>query len=407
MKNAIKLTDILLPNTDDFTAFSVVACDQFTSDGEYWKTLNKLTENKLTTLDMILPEYYLLEGRKGKTIEEINENISKYAKIAKVISSGMILTVRDISGGRKRIGLVVSVDLDEYDYRKGSKSLIRATEATIADRIPPRLKIRKDAELEFPHILVFIDDEKREIIEPLYKNRETYEKLYDFDLNMNGGHITGYNITDGERVSKLFENLLDTERLVKKYGEDYPFQMAVGDGNHSLATAKTHWENIKANLSIEEQKDHPAKYALVEIINIYDDGVVFEPIHRIVKNVDVKKFSDGFTNILHGKETLYSAEDEIKFDGDFSVPEAIISVDKYIKEYIENFGGEVDYVHGDDETKELVKKDKSSVAILFNPIDKSTLFPYVVKGGCLPKKTFSIGEGRDKRYYLEGRKITK
>ena len=407
MKNAIKLTDILLPNTDDYTAFSVVACDQFTSDGEYWETLAKLTKNKLTTLDMILPEYYLLEGRQGKTIDEINSNISKYASVAKVISSGMILTVRDISGGRKRIGLVTSIDLDEYDYKKGSKSLIRATEATIADRIPPRLKIRKDAELEFPHVLVFIDDEKREIIEPLYQNKDSYEKLYDFDLNMNGGHIAGYNITDAERVSRLFENLLESDRLVRKYGEDYPFQMAVGDGNHSLATAKTHWENIKATLPIEQQKNHPAKYALVEIINIYDDGVVFEPIHRIVKNIDVEKFAKGFSEISHGKEMLYTAQKEIKFDGDLSVPEAIISVDSYVKEYIENFGGEVDYVHGDEETKELVKKDDGAVAILFNPIDKSTLFPYVVRGGCLPKKTFSIGEGRDKRYYLEGRKITK
>ncbi len=407
MKTGIEISDILLPNTDDYSAFAVVACDQFTSDGEYWETLKNLTAGKLTTLDMILPEYYLTGDDTDKRIENINQNIDKYSKTAKVIKDSMILSVRGITGDRKRIGLITTVDLEEYDYKKGSKSLIRATEATIADRIPPRLKIRKDASMEFPHVLVFIDDEKREIIEPLYENKESFEKLYDFDLNMGGGHIVGYKVPDAKAVKEKFTALISKDRLVEKYGEDYPFAMAVGDGNHSLATAKAHWENIKQGLSESELENHPARYALVEIINIYDGGVVFEPIHRIIKGVNKDVFKIGFEKIAHGNETLFCKDEVVVYDGKLSVPEAIIKVDDYINIYLSKFGGEVDYVHGDDETKEKVLSSNDTVAILFKPIDKSTLFPYVVRGGCLPKKTFSIGEGRDKRYYLEGRKIVK
>ena len=407
MKTGIEISDILLPKTDDYSAFAVVACDQFTSDGEYWQTLKNLTAGKLTMLDMILPEYYLNGNDTDKRIKKINQNIDEYSKNTLVIKDGMILSVRGITGGKQRVGLITVVDLEEYDYKKGSKSLIRATEATIAERIPPRLKIRKDASMEFPHVLVFIDDEKREIIEPLYQDKDEFDKLYDFELNMNGGHIVGYKVPDSIAVKEKFTALIDKERLVQKYGEDYPFAMAVGDGNHSLATAKAHWENLKKDLGESELENHPARFALVEIINIYDDGVVFEPIHRIVKGVDKKKFAVGFEKIIHGKETLFMGDDSRAFDGKLSVPESIIEVDEYIKSFISKFGGEVDYVHGDIETKEKVIDSNDTVAILFNPIDKSTLFPYVVKGGCLPKKTFSIGEGRDKRYYLEGRKITK
>ncbi|MBO5889694.1 MAG: DUF1015 domain-containing protein [Clostridia bacterium] len=407
MKTGIEISDILLPKTDDYSAFAVVACDQFTSDGEYWETLKKLTAGKLTMLDMMLPEYYLNGNDTDERIKTINANIDKYSKNTIVVKEGMILSVRGITGNRQRIGLITVVDLEEYDYKKGSKSLIRATEATIADRIPPRLKIRKDAPMEFPHVLVFIDDEKREIIEPLYQNKEGFDKLYDFELNMNGGHIVGYKVPNPSAVKEKFTALINKDRLIQKYGEDYPFAMAVGDGNHSLATAKAHWENIKKNLPDSELINHPARFALVEIINIYDDGVVFEPIHRIVKGVNKEKFALGFEKIIHGKETLFMGDNSYAYNGELSVPESIIKVDEYVKAYIEKFGGEVDYVHGDLETKEKVTSSNDAVAILFNPIDKSTLFPYVVKGGCLPKKTFSIGEGRDKRYYLEGRKITK
>ena len=186
MKTGVAISDILLPKTDDYSAFAVVACDQFTSDGEYWETLKKLTAGKLTMLDMMLPEYYLNGNDTDERIKTINANIDKYSKNTIVVKDGMILSVRGITGGKKRVGLITVVDLEEYDYKKGSKSLIRATEATIADRIPPRLKIRKDAPMEFPHVLVFIDDEKREIIEPLYQNKEAFDKLYDFELNMNG-----------------------------------------------------------------------------------------------------------------------------------------------------------------------------------------------------------------------------
>lgn len=400
-KNAICGCEILLPNTDDLTAFAVVACDQFTSDGKYWEDLAEFTKGKLSALDMVLPEYYL-NGDYTEKLKVINENIKKYFYTANETPKGMILTVRETKSGLKRIGLVAGVDLDEYDYTKGAKPLIRPTEATIQDRIPPRLKIRKDAMVEFPHVMMFIDDEKKAIIEDLYANRDKLDKIYDFELNMDGGHLTGYFIKDYKSVEDKFLELVESERLKNKYGEDVPFMMAVGDGNHSLATAKTHWEDIKKTAG----ENHPARYALCEIVNIYDDGIYFEPIHRFIKGVNREKFVEEYKKISHGKERIYFG-DELKFDGDFNVPETITATDKFILDYLNTNGGEVDYVHGDDEVKAFVDADGNSVAILFDSIEKSDLFLTVVKGGNLPKKTFSIGEAREKRYYLEGRKIVK
>ena len=401
-KRGLTACEILMPNTDDLTSFAVVACDQFTSDGEYWKELKELTKGKLTTLDMILPEYYL-NGDVDAMLVDINKNIRDYSKTAKVLPTGMILSVRTTASGKKRLGLITAVDLEEYNYQKGDKPLIRPTEATIADRIPPRLKIRKDAFVEFPHVMMFIDDERKEIIEGLYKNRNQLEKIYDFDLNMGGGHLDGYFVKDYEKVESQFLSLIDADRLTKKYGEDVPFMMAVGDGNHSLATAKAHWENVKKTLNCGEE--HPARYALVEIVNIYDDGIYFEPIHRLVIGVDREKFIDGYKNLSHGTERVYAGK-EIAFNGELNVPDTIVSLDKYIANYIQENGGEVDYVHGDDDVKR-VADEKGGVAILLSEIEKSDLFLSVVKKGTLPKKTFSIGEAREKRYYLEGRKIVK
>ncbi len=401
-KRGLTACEILMPNTDDLTSFAVVACDQFTSDGDYWKELRELTKGKLTTLDMILPEYYL-NGDVDAMLVDINKNIRDYSITANVLPKGMILSVRTTASGKQRLGLITAVDLEEYDFTKGNKPLIRPTEATIQERIPPRLKIRKDAFVEFPHVMMFIDDEKKEIIEGLFENRTSLEKIYDFDLNMGGGHLDGYFVKDYETVEKQFLNLIDSDRLVAKYGEDVPFMMAVGDGNHSLATAKAHWENVKKTLTGGEE--HPARYALVEIVNIYDDGIYFEPIHRLVTGVDRQKFIDGYKSLNHGSERLYAGK-ESSFNGELNVPDTIVSLDKYIANYIQENGGEVDYVHGDDDVKRLAD-ERGGVAILLSEIEKSDLFVSVVKKGTLPKKTFSIGEAREKRYYLEGRKIVK
>ena len=403
MKKTVVATDILLPNTDDLNAFAVIACDQFTSDGDYWTTLSKHTDGKLSMLNMMLPEYYL-NGDITEKIKVIDKNITDYSLSAKKLDKGMILTVRDTIYNRRRIGLVCAIDLEDYDFTKGAKPIVRPTEATITERIPPRLIIRKDADVEFTHIMMFIDDDDLGIIEDLYAKRDSFEKVYDFDLNMEGGHIAGYYINDCAEIEDKFIKLSSKDRMMKKYGEEFPFVLAVGDGNHSLATAKTHWENIKKTLPAGEE--HPARYALCEIVNIYDKGIIFEPIHRLVKGVNREDFISGYNKISHGTETLYCGK-EIQYNGEMAVADAIKETDAYIADYIAKNGGEVDYIHGDSEVKGFADKDDNSIAIIFDKINKSDLFGYVVKNGNLPKKTFSIGEAKEKRYYLEGRKIVK
>jgi uncharacterized protein (DUF1015 family) len=255
--------------------------------------------------------------------------------------------------------------------------------------------------------MVLFDDEKREITEELYKNREKYKKLYDFTLNMGGGSIEGYFIDDYESVLNKFSALLETDRLISKYDTDDKFLFAVGDGNHSLATAKTHWNNVKATLDESERENHPAKYALVELVNVYDEGIYFEPIYRYVYGVDVKKFIDGLKSVDGGDMKIYAFGNMEKDLKSNDLPSGIRAVDLYIKGYLNDNGGTVDYVHGEENLKKLVDGRTDAVCVLFNKLDKSDLFKYVSKNGAFPRKTFSMGEGVEKRYYLEGRRITK
>ncbi|MBQ3220226.1 MAG: DUF1015 family protein, partial [Clostridia bacterium] len=273
MKNGLIATEILLPNVEDFSAWACIACDQFTSEKDYWDKLKSEVVGKKSTLDLTLPEIYL-EDNPDERISVINKNIKEYLSngVFRALKKGFVLTIRSTPFVKRRIGLVGAIDLEKYEYSPKSEALIRATEGTIEERIPPRLKIRKDADVEFPHVMVLFDDENREITEPLYENRQCYEKLYDFELNMGGGHIEGYFIEDYKPILDKFGLLLDSDRLIKKYGRDDKFLFAVGDGNHSLATAKTHWNNLKKTLSEDEKENHPARYALVELVNIYDDG---------------------------------------------------------------------------------------------------------------------------------------
>lgn len=407
-KTGLVEKQILLPNTENMTAWATIACDQFTSEKEYWEQLENAVRGEKTTLDMVLPEIYLDE-KADERIAKINKNIKKYIKenTFHAMPKGYILTVRKTPYVKRRIGLIGAVDLEEYDYSKNSKSLVRATEGTIEERIPPRLKIRKDAEIEFPHIMVLFDDEKREITEKLFENRSSFEKVYDFELNMGGGSIEGYFIPDDGRINEMFSKLLDGERLIKKYGKDDKFAFAVGDGNHSLATAKTHWNNLKKTLTEDERKTHPARFALAEFVNVYDEGIYFEAIHRFIKGVDVKKFIDGLTEIDCGNIKIYDGKVMCKHNGNVSLPESIKTVDEYVKKYITENGGSVDYVHGEEHLKKLIEKDGSSVGIFFDKLDKSELFKYVSKNGAFPRKTFSMGEGIEKRYYLEGSRITR
>ena len=406
---AIKEDVILLPNEKlDASKWACIACDQFTSEKEYWESLENFVKGSKTTLDLTLPEIYL-EDNPDARISKINQNIKEYLESGVFTSygKGFILTVRKTPFVERRIGLVGCLDLEQYEYSQKSESLVRATEGTIEERIPPRLKIRKNALVEFPHVMVLFDDEKREITEELYKNRQNYKKVYDFELNMGGGSIEGYYIDDTQEIMQKFEGLLDSERLIKKYGKEDNFLFAVGDGNHSLATAKTHWNNIKSTLSKDEVDTHPARYALVELVNIYDEGIYFEPIYRYVFGVDKKEFLQGLSKIDGGVMSVYADKDMTLSKGANELPDGIRAVDKYIKEYIEKFGGTVDYVHGESNLKKLVDAREDAVGILFEKLDKADLFRYVSKNGAFPRKTFSMGEGVEKRYYLEGRRITK
>lgn len=408
VKTGLVEKNILLPNTSDMTCWACIACDQFTSQPEYWQKLENLVSGKPTTLDMILPEVYL-EDNLDERIKKVNQNISKYLEKGafKTLPEGFILTVRRTPFVERRIGLIGAIDLEEYAYSKKSEALIRSTEGTIEERIPPRLKIREKAQVEFPHVMVLFDDEKREITDKLYLERESFEKVYDFELNMNGGHVEGYFIKDVERVKQMFSNLLCKERLINKYGKVDNFAFAVGDGNHSLATAKTHWNVIKQNLTEEERKTHPARYALVEFVNVYDEGIYFEPIHRFVFGVDKKKFLQGLSKVDGGVMRVFDGEEVEVRRGENSLPEGITEVDAYIKKFIAENGGNVDYVHGDEDVKNLVRENSDSVGILFEKLDKSLLFKYVSNNGAFPRKTFSMGEGIEKRYYLEGSMIVK
>ncbi len=408
IETGLKADNILLPNVEDMSAWACIACDQFTSEKEYWDELKQKVSGKRTTLDLTLPEIYLEDDAPSR-IAKINANIKQYLAdgVFNKLDKGFILTIRKTPFVEKRIGLMVAIDLEKYEYSPKRDALIRATEGTIEERIPPRLKIRKDADVEFPHVMVLFDDEKREITETLYKNKDKYEKLYDFTLNMGGGHIEGYFVSDFDSVIKQFEGLLDSERLIKKYGREDKFLFAVGDGNHSLATAKTHWNNVKATLSESEKEVHPARYALVELVNVYDEGIYFEPIFRFVFGIDKQKFLKGLEKVDGGKMRVYSDKKLNAQDGKNGLPDGIRAVDAYIKEFISKNGGTVDYVHGEENLFKLIDDNDNSVGILFEKLDKGELFKYVSNNGAFPRKTFSMGEGVEKRYYLEGRRITK
>ena len=409
MKNTgIFPAEILIPENTDMTKWSCVACDQFTSEKGYWDALSAFVGAEKSTLKLTLPEIYLNDGADGR-IRAINEEIKKYIKggVFRKLPKGYVLTVRSTPFVKRRIGLVAAADLDSYDYKKGVKNLIRATEGTIEERIPPRLKIRENAEIELPHIIILFDDEKREITEKLYERKAEFIKLYDFELNMGGGHIEGYFIPASENLAEKFSALLDEERLMNKYGKKDEFAFAVGDGNHSLATAKAHWEKIKAGLNVEERKTHPARYALAEFVNIYDEGIYFEPIYRFVTGVNPDKFVDGLKQNVKGRYRAVYGGEIAEIKGDNPLPSVLTETDGYISRYLAENGGAVDYVHGEENLYGLVKADKTAVGVMTDALDKSDLFRFVSQNGALPRKTFSMGEGVEKRYYLEAKYIRK
>ena len=398
--------EILIPEGVDMEKWACVACDQFTSEKDYWDKLTAFVGNAKSTLKLTLPEIYLNDNAEGR-IKAINANIREYLSggVFKSLPRGYILTVRETPFVKRRIGLVACVDLEKYDYKKGAKNLVRATEGTIEERIPPRLKIRENAAVEFPHIMILFDDERREITEKLYEKKSEFIKLYDFTLNMGGGRVEGYFVPETENLAEKFSALLDEQRLTAKYGACDRFAFAVGDGNHSLATAKAHWNRVKETVSEEERRTHPARFALAEFNNIYDEGIYFEPIYRFVSGVNRAKFIKELKAATCGHYTVADGDSETEVEGNAALPEVISAIDGFIKQYTEIYGGTVDYIHGEDNLLKLVKADSTAVGVMPDTLNKSDLFRYVSESGSLPRKTFSMGMGVEKRYYLEGKKI--
>ncbi len=436
----VGVPNVLLPNPKtDFSKWAVVACDQYTSQKEYWEEAKAYIGNEPSTLNLILPEAYLGQPDETERIKAIQASMRDYfAKgVLEEQETGFVF-VRRQAEGKVRLGLVLALDLEQYDYKKGATTLIRATEGTIVERIPPRLRIREGAPLELPHILVLIDDPGRTVIEPLAAKTAGMKMLYDTDLMKDGGHVSGHLVNNCEDIKAVLDALAaltDKAAFEAKYGAGHaPLLFAMGDGNHSFATAKAAWENIKKTLSPAEQETHPARYALVEIENVHDDGIVFEPIHRVLFGIAPEIAVERLEALLAAENgtvsTRYYASAE-QLDnavihpqngahvlpfyygekmGCFEVntPKQQLSVgtlqnaiDALIKEFIHS---EVDYIHGADVVLKLAS-GPDTLGFLLPAMKKSELFPTVVYDGALPRKTFSMGEANEKRYYMECRKI--
>lgn len=404
MKTAFCPADILLPNVPDMTKWSVVACDQYTGEPEYWRETERIVGDSPSTLRLTLPEIYLEEPDVAERIAKIDSNIESYLKsgVFREYKNAMIYTRRIQSDGKLREGIVGAVDLEQYDYRRGSSSPIRATEATVAERIPPRLKIRENAACELPHIMILIDDAAKTVIEPL--GGMSLDKLYDFALMQGGGSISGYLLDDNA--------IAGVDNALYELSKKSPMLFAMGDGNHSLATAKEHYEKLKRENPDKDMSNHPARYALCEIVNLHSPALEFEAIHRIVTGVNTAELINDMTAALDLREDVSGQKIGIVTNSevrDVYVHNplsklAVGSLQTFLDGYIAAHGGKIDYIHGDDVLKGLAKGD-DSVGFLLEPMQKSELFGAVIADGALPRKTFSMGHAADKRYYLEARKI--
>lgn len=394
--STVTVPTILLPKNADMTAWAVNACDQFTSDGKYWEDLKVFVGDRASALNLIYPEIYLKDDTQNR-INAINATMEKYLKdgVFYEVTGKFILVERTTQSGT-RTGIVLAIDLEDYSFEKGSQALIRSTEATILERIPPRVRIRENAPIELPHVMLLYDDKDNAVLGNIKRGKT----LYDFELNMGGGKVKGTEILNVQEVVSAFENLASGD----KYGNGQRIIFAVGDGNHSLATAKTCWEKLKATLTEEERKSHPARFALVEAVNIYDPALIFEPIHRLVKTDKGEPFANGlrFSGNSTAQVVVNGKVKDIPFPSD--IPQGIRLLDEYISSFIAKNGGEVDYIHGEEQLKSL---SSSGAGVLLPPIKKDDFFRLIVTGGNLPRKTFSMGEGNEKRYYIEAKKIVK
>ena len=418
MKVPFKAGNILIPKDADMYKWCVVACDQYTSEPDYWNEVKNIVGDDPSTLNLTLPEIYLEDDDVEDKIKKINETMKEYIDndLFTEYSNSMIYLERTQNDGKVREGLMGIVDLEDYSYEKGSQTLNRATEKTVIERIPPRMKVRENALLELPHIMILIDDEKKDIIESLKNKVTDSDVVYDTDLMQKGGHIKGYKLSDevaNEVIEKLGE-LADKDNFEKKYDvtDKGVLLFAMGDGNHSLATAKACYEKLKESMSEEEYLNHPARYALVELVNLHSSALEFEAIHRVIFDTDVedlvKSLNEYYTINEDGNgqkfELITKDYDKTLYIENPKSNIAVGSIQMFLDEYLANHQGKIDYIHGDDTTKEMASKE-GNVGIIFDAMSKGDLFKTVILDGALPRKTFSMGHAHDKRFYLEARKI--
>ena len=388
--------DILLPRVDDMTKWSCIACDQFTAEPEYWREAERIVGSEPSTLRLMLPEAWLGVRDSAAETRKIYAAMKDYVNrgIFRTVEQSFIYVERTLPSGAVRRGLVGKLDLECYDWAPGSATPVRATEGTVESRLPARVEVRRGATLEMPHIMVFIDDPENAVI----PSAAGGEELYDFELMLGGGHIRGSRVT-GEAAERLTAALEAPEGSVR---------FAMGDGNHSLAAAKRCWEQIKRNLPESELETHPARYALAEIVNIHDEAVTFEPIHRVLMETVPRGFiEEAAARLPRGKGqavTLLAGRREMEIETGMPLGALVALVDELLGDWRREHGGEPDYIHGDEEARALGGKP-SSVGVLLPRLEKAELFPYITEHGPYPKKSFSIGHARDKRYYLECRAI--
>lgn len=436
---ALKVPTILFPRPGvDLTRWAVIACDQYTAEPEYWAAVDRLVGEAPSTLRLTFPEVFLGQGGTTERIAAINAAMESYLAdgTLRELPPGFVLLDRQTAHVPSRKGLVVALDLEHYDYLPGAKTLIRATEGTILDRLPPRIRVREKAPIELPHIMVLIDDPERTVIEPLFEQAHT--PLYDFPLMQNGGRLRGWHLGDPaviEKIGTALARLADPQRYQARYGCDRVMLYAMGDGNHSFATAKAIWEQLKEEAPDRAAlMDHPARYALVELVNVHDPGLEFEAIHRVLFDVDAEDLLacarahfaaagtpcriDWFTDATPAVAALSAA-----VPGSHAIPFitggrsglltilhphltlAVATLQEFLDAYLAEGGrGHIDYIHGAAAVQRLGAQ-ADAIGFLLPALSKHELFRTIVNDGALARKTFSMGEADEKRFYLECRRI--
>ena len=412
MKSVFLPGDLLLPRSEDMKRWSVIACDQFTSQQEYWAQVEELVGSSPSTLRLMLPEAYLSLPDQEERSRAILRSMEDYLKngLFRRLEDSFVYIERTLSGGGLRRGILGLLDLEAYDYHEDSTSLVHATEGLVLDRIPPRLALRREALLECAHLVLFYDDPEFQVA--ALAARCAGELLYDFDLMLGGGHLRGRRISGkgAEQLRTALDRMADPDVLRAKYGNTAsPVLYAVGDGNHSLATAKQNWERIRETLTPAERETHPARYTLAELVDLHEPSMEFEPIHRVLFDTDPSAFLAEAAKRFPAESGEHpfrcmTASGTLRLFSRGTIGQSIAALDAFLQEYCSRYGGRIDYIHGLADTEELCSAPDRA-AFLMPEMDKRDLFPSIVTSGVRPKKSFSIGPALDKRYYLECRRI--